>query len=74
MLLLGLNKGIPLQKTHMQESAPWDLAGNTSVKMVRLGHLTWLSVKMVVRSPNLSQNCGGHILNGEAMFFEPWDF
>ena len=56
------------QNTHVTESAPGDQAGNTSVKMVGLGHLTWLSVKMAVKSPDLSQNCGGHMLYGEATF------
>ena len=46
------------QNTHATESARGknmsklgNKAGYTSVKMGELGHLTWLSVKMAVRSP-----------------------
>ena len=53
MLLVGPTKGMPLRKTHMQQSQqeefrdkniskPGDQAGYTSVKMAGLGHLTWL--------------------------------
>ena len=42
--------------------------------MVGLGHLTWLSVRMVVRSPDLNQNGSGHMLYGKATFFEWREF
>ena len=42
------------QNKHATESALGNQAGNTSVKMAGLGHLTWLSVKMAVKSPDLS--------------------
>ena len=65
MLLVGPTKGMPLCKTHMHQSQqeefrdkniskPGNQAEYTSVKMVGLGHLTWLSAKMVAKSPDLS--------------------
>ena len=30
--------------------------------MGELGHMTWLSAKMVVKLPDLSQNGGSHVL------------
>ena len=65
MLLEGPNKDMHLCKTHMQQnqqeefrdkniSKSGDQAGYTSVIMVELDHLIWLSVKMVVKSPDLS--------------------
>ena len=48
MLLVG-----PTQNTHGTESAPRNQAVNT-VKMAESGNVTWLSVKMAVKSPDLS--------------------
>ena len=74
MLLVSPSKGRPLHKTPVTKSAPRNQAGNITVKMVVLGHLTWFSVKMAVRSPDLSQNGDSHMLYGEAMFFERGSF
>lgn len=65
MLLVGPTEGMPLHKTHMQQSQQEELrdknisklgnqAGYTSVKIAGLGNLTWLSVKMAVKSPDLN--------------------
>ena len=63
-----------VKNTHATESTLGDQAGNTSVKMAGLGHLTWPSVKMVVRLLDLSQSGGGLVLYAEAMFFELQEF
>lgn len=65
--------------THVTELILGNQAGYTSVKMTELGHLTWLSAKMVAhltsdkmvgRSPDLSQNSSSHMLYGKATIFE----
>ena len=78
-LLVDPTKSMPLHKAHMQQSQQEefrdksisklvDHAEYTSVKMVELGHLTWLSVKMAVKSPDLSPNDSVLMLHGKDMF------
>ena len=42
------------QNTQVTGSTLGNQAGNTSIKMAELGHLTWPSVKFVLKSPDLS--------------------